>query len=240
MKITGRTYLFATVGLAVCAGFGVWRLGVALFCADSYSFVFDHSLSASARAAIQNTVAQSGAISLDAIANLVAKTCPAAQAISVERCADKSLHVGVQVAEPVYCLAQDLVLLANNVVVAKECFEPAAVAPLPVIQFEAAMGAQELSTAGKAWLLSLDKSILEAFTITWRDDYEIYVKERNGRTTLVCSVDTIVDEKMRHACSCIVQQKMAQGTAPKKGYIADVRFEKQIILCSQKGGAVHG
>jgi hypothetical protein len=242
MKIWGnKNYSIVMIALIII-GAGSYRLGICIFGSDSYSFCIDSQLSASMQHAIKDVAHASCCLSLSRIAHAITQACPAVGAIALERRANKMLHVIITAGSPYLCFSDQHVLLKTGQIVDKESFAPMALNALPVVNCHDAAAAQ-LSADFKHWLLQLDSTLFAHYAVTWKNDYEIYLGDKqDNHKSILCSVNTPVTEKMSHMCQRIIEKKKSdvQGTAQKSFLTADIRFEKQIIICSQKGGACHG
>ena len=137
----------------------------------------------------------------------------------------------------------DIVLTSSGKTFDKACFTNEVLQPLPVITQKKLFGKATITDEFKQWLLRLDPSVFASYTVVWNDDFAIELQDKiNEKQTIVCSVTTTPDKNVRELCQRIIEEKAicAQGTARKYEYTADIRFENQIIICSHKGGAVHG
>ncbi len=144
--------------------------------------------------------------------------------------------------QPYVCIGND-VLTTSGALVNKHCFIPEVVSQLPTITQKNHIGKATITDEFKQWLLQLDPSVFALYEITWVDDYEICLKGKQDHpNAIMCSVACLPNENVRKICQRIIENKImhAQGTAHKYFYVADIRFEKQIVLCSQKGGACNG
>jgi hypothetical protein len=253
-----------------CGGAASYFVGITVFGADSYSFHFDPLLSCKMQDALKDVAGQSWG-SLSFLGQALKQTCPALESVVIERLANKTISIKALCKSPYVKLSNGMVVLKPGLVVGSECFADAALAAIPVITIKGIssrlgteshfpivpmersewrdrtqrgdVSSESLSQEFKQWLINLDPTIVHNYQITWVDDYEIYVTDKNNtQPTLVCCVNTQVDEKIMGLCQCIMKEKSinAQGTARQTFYSADIRFEKQIIICSQKGGACYG
>lgn len=221
----------------------IYGIGQHIFGARAFSFSLDSQLSAQMHNVIKDTVKESYFGSLALLAQSIKKACPAAGLISIERCGDNALHIICKADMPWICLADHMLLLKTGTIVEKRCFTDVALQDLPLLSFKDGVFPSQLSVEFKQWLLGLDTAIFAQYGITWADDYEIYLTDKSDKhKTIICSVDTKIDEKIREKCQRIINEKNidAQGTARWCLYTADIRFDKQIIICSRRGGAYHG
>lgn len=240
MKKGGKkSLLLVALFFAVCGG--SYRIGRSIFGSKEYSFSLDPQLSADMHKSIKDAVHESYFGSLALLGELIQNVCPAAGPISLERRANNVLHVSCKSETPYLLLADQFVLLKNGQIVEKKCFDQPAIQHVAKIDIKNMHDQMVFSSEFKQWLLQLDESIFAQYAISWADDYEIYLTDKkDAHKNIICSVSNSIDERIREKCQQIINDKSisAQGTA--RYCSADIRFEKQIIICSQKGGACHG
>lgn len=216
-------------------------MSVAIFGAKQYYFSFDPLLESATHSKLCESIKNKHYFSLHSIASTLKCVCPALEHVSVLRRANNSLSVHCQSSEPYIRLTNDLILLKNGAVVDKSWFIASAIEPIARITFKNENSETILSAAGKQWLLGLEPEITKLYFVFWHDDYHIELRDcAHKNIKVICNVQNIFNEKIREKCQRIIEaKKQAQGTARDFFYTADIRFEKQIILCTQKGGA-HG
>lgn len=230
------------MALVAIAGFGTYRLGTHVFGAQQFRFSLDRKLSPSMQKAIKEAVYESYITALSSLSETISKVCSALEHISIERRANNKIYITAKSADP-YVRISELVLTSSGLVLDKACFTHEVLQPLPTIIQKNLLGKVTITDEFKQWLLRLDPSVFAFYEIIWTDDFSIELHDKhNEKQTILCSVTTIPDKNLRELCQRIFDEKIicAQGTARKYAYTADIRFEKQIIICSHKGGAVHG
>ena len=228
--------------LCAATGFGMYRLGSHIFGIQGYQFSLDPKLSPAMHKAIKDAVFESYITALARLTESVKAACPALESISLERRANNSIYVAVDGMKPYVCIGSH-VLTTAGALVSKDCFILGTLQNLPVITQKNILGKATITDEFKQWLLQLDPSVFALYDIIWADDYEICLTDKNvKRNAIMCSVACLPNENVRKICQRIIENKSmhAQGTAHKYFYTADIRFEKQIVLCSQKGGACNG
>ncbi len=240
MKKAGRKIFL--VAFCAITGFGIYRLGAQVFGAQQFHFSLDPQLSRATQKAIKEAVYESYVAPLASLCEKIHNVCPAVEQISVERCANNKIYIAVQSKRPYVCI-DEYVLTCSGALVEKFDFEQKATVQLPIITQKNLLGKVTITDEFKQWLLQLDPSVFAFYEITRTDDYTIELKNKNNnQQSILCSVCTAPDKSLRELCQRIMDEKIAvvQGTARKYCYTADVRFEKQIIICSHKGGACNG
>lgn len=227
------------ITLLMCAA-GMYKLKGVIFTPSRCAFSFDSELSPVTKQAIKDAVKSSYLGPLSAISEQIQKICPAVEDVHIELRADKSIFVQVKKSNPYVCIAQDLVLLKSGKLVNAEYFSPEIINDLPHIMTATC---QPITEQFSKWLLKLDPLIVQQYSICFHDDYEIVLADKqDDHKKIVCSSFTAIDDEIKGMCQRIIDERLrsVQGTARSVCYRADIRFEKQIIVCSQKGGACHG
>lgn len=241
MKKGGKKNVLLIAAFIMLCG-GSYHIGTLIFGSKSYSFSLDPQLSDMTQKKIKAAVHESYFGSLALLGEVIQNVCPAAGAISIARLANNVLHISCRSEMPYLMLADQFVLLKNGQIVEKKCFTQKVIQSLAVIDIKNMNEGVSFSAEFKQWLLQLDESIFAQYAISWSDDYEIYLTDKNdAHKNIICSVSNSIDKSIREKCQQIIDEKInvhAQGTA--RYCSADIRFEKQIIICSQKGGACHG
>ena len=241
MKNGGKK-VFLIAAILLFAGFGSYRLGMHIFGAQQFHFSLDPKLSPAMHKAIKDAVYESYITALASLCGLVRDACPALEDMSIERRANNKIYVAVSSVQPYLCIGTSI-LTTTGTVVDKSCFTPKALEQLPAITQKNVFGKATITNEFKQWLLRLDPSVFALYDVVWNDDFAIELQDKqNDQQTILCSVSAAPDKSLRELCQRIIEEKTicAQGTARKYLYTADIRFEKQIIICSHKGGAYHG
>lgn len=210
-----------------------------LFNSTDYVFCIDSRLSEAVAVECQMIVRNSyGALAYTA--DRLKKEFAAIERVEMWQDAYKKLHVTIQAAKPHVCLNNQLILLSSGAVVSVGCFTKDIYKNIPLVGYIGPCLEMPVSEKLKQWLLHFDLSMLSHYAISYRDDYEIIIHNKaSSYAKILCSIETPIDQKMSALCERIIQVKgqMVQGTAPHSLYTADIRFEKQIIVRSQRRGA---
>lgn len=227
------------ITLVICAA-GMYKLKGVIFTPARCAFSFDSELSPSTKQAIKDAVKSSYLGPLSAIPQKIQEVCPAVTDVNISLRPDKTVFVQVNKSQPYVRIASDNILLHSGKIVNAKYFCAEVVNQLPHIM---TASDQSVSQQLCAWLLKLDPSLLQNYSICFHNDYEIVmVDKQDVHKKIICSSFTAIDDEIKGMCQRIIDERLrsVQGTARSVCYSADIRFEKQIIVCSQKGGACHG
>lgn len=82
------------------------------------------------------------------------------------------------------------------------------------------------------------------YQIYWKDEYEVYLTEaQNTRFVILCNAQQIPTQALLDACASLKAMLDERGSFRGRTtthWVADVRFEHQIVLYCQKGGSFYG
>jgi hypothetical protein len=204
----------------------------------TYTITSDSSLSDIVITACTNTIQKELRSSLPELAHSIKHISPTIEQVCLYKDAHKKLHVAVHGATPRICFNEHTVLLSSGNLVHKDNLNAHAYQEIPTVHCIDHANTHILSHTFKRWLLGLDPAILATYAITYHHDYEIMLEHKITHHHMVCSVDTKISEQLSKLCEQIIEQKTHEGTCALS-YTTDVRFENQIIVCSQKRGG-HG
>lgn len=222
--------------------FCCWRASDAIFAMDSYQLSLDPLISSSSKKILKEIVAHNYNESCNILSEQLLKACPAIKNIAVQRCADHKLKIAIDVHSPYLQITDSAILLENGVIVPLQHFADNVLKKVPRVQLAGHTNPFCLSKEFVSWLQHLDSYVLNNFFIKWHDDYQIYLQNKSvPAQTILAGVTTPVNGEIIQVCSHIVDQKinLEQGTA-RVSWCADIRFDKQIIISSHKGGAWYG
>lgn len=210
----------------------------ALFAIHQYTFSFDPLLTVACQKRIVDLVEKSKITDPCALQELIFCNCPAIQAITVERSAHQVLHIELCCMPPALVLNDNWVLCEQGSIVPKHFFEDFLIASRAVIKMPDSMPLY-ISWRFKQWLANINTALLSRYSISWINDYQILLHDKeNTNITLVCSAQDQLSESRLQAWRQI--QKELDERIPQKGastqWIADLRFDKQIIVCPNGQG----
>lgn len=218
------------------------RAGNAIFSVDSYQLTINPLISFSSKKILKEIIAQHYSNSFEQLSQQLQNACPAIKNVCVRRCADHQLKIYVDLHQPFMQIGQTALLLENGSVVGKHHYKKQSIEDLACLQIPIDANPFAISKELISWLQQLDEHIVKEFSINWNDDYQIYLQHKQMRThRILAGVGTPVNGEIVQVCKQIVDHKinLEQGTA-RALWCADIRFDKQIIVSSHKGGACHG
>ncbi len=92
-----------------------------------------------------------------------------------------------------------------------------------------------------ACMKRIPSEILKTHTITWIDAWHVLFDEKTDiNFTILCTKNTLLNQKTIRYCERIQDDLTQKGLLGIRQWVADVRFENQIILSTGTGGYCHG
>lgn len=226
----------------VLASVGCWRLSREIFSITCHTCQLAPGLSQETKKSIKELVANHYRASFEQMVDALKQRCPAIKTVSMQRCADHRMQITLDIFRPTIKLGQNAVLLENNMVVDAHHFTLKTLQQLPVVLLDNQTQPAHMSAECRAWLNNLDTDIFKNFILSWKDDYHIYAYQKdNTKKIIMAGVNARLEKEIIEVCQHIMNEKiqLGHGTA-RESWCADIRFDKQIIVSSHKGGACHG
>ena len=226
--------------LLLLLGFGIHRLGMNIFGVQECRFSVTPLLAHCVHQSIIASVERARVLNAARLKATFDALYPDIDCVGVARFATHIADISVEVFPPIAQINNEYVLTRSGAIVAKSYFNPRCTTNLPRITIA---DVNSLSPASKAWLMRWVESIAPAYRIAWEHDHEIYLHDKkNEGIALLCTVDTAFDAELEKRIAYIHTQITQKKEIESRslGWTADIRFEKQIILCGAKGGGKHG
>jgi hypothetical protein len=198
----------------------------------------DPQFSECARKDIITVVQSSLHHSLPTLCQTIKDSCHAVDSVAVEKLASGFLVIHADAKRADALIGTSQILLADGSFVPCSLFDQKSIAALEKISVEQERNSYSLAF-GK-WLAARDATIKEKYQACWFDDYEIMLihKERPD-LRILCTIHDAPHEKMMDQCVQLLEHQKEKNKN-KMNCCADIRFEKQIVICSRKGGAEYG
>lgn len=171
-------------------------------------------------------------------ANIV-HTFPVVHACTFHHVSRGIVHLAMQAADPLYVLNDDYILTHAMRVLPRTLYQESALVAVPGIVVDRPIQQSEIPLVA-----SIPDDLARSFTTTWLNEHEIILRaDDQDLFSIVCSADAFPSEKMVAACAHLkdeLEQRGLFGKRRDKRWIADVRFDKQIILFPAQGRVGHG
>ena len=178
-------------------------------------------------------------------ADLIQKKFPWIKSVSFFRIPTKTMQVAVALDEP-QLRVNGAVITEQSHVVPASTFMPAAIEGLPKL---------EITFTESDYDMLPDHFVPHAhtftderflpYTISWIDEYTARLTDKEQpQFTILFNAHVIPDAGMFAHCSSIKQLLQERGSFGGRNkdtrWVADIRFERQVIVFSEKGGIAHG
>jgi hypothetical protein len=223
------------VSVIACIGIS-YKAGCILFIPKKITFSFDERLSADQKKIIESAFDGVSSYRFSRLASCVKEACPAVASCTFTRLPTQTLHVAVTSENPFLALNQAWILTQDKKIIPRRFFDLDAIQECPMIEVKNGVNPVELSSHFKDWIMSLDPSFFSTYQISWFDDYHIVLNHKKMSTvSLLCSVDVSFNDLMINTCALVLKQCEKRSGADKRKWIADVRFDKQVIVAAQGG-----
>ncbi len=234
-----RIFILIVCGLGgVAALHRTWNS----ICAVHYvTYSFDSQLSPSAQETISQFVRffeYQGEYNPTAIVAQLPQEFPCIKSISVRHLPYHVAQVAVAAHDPVIRINDDCVLTEKQTIISNSYYALFVINELP----ELSVAAPVPSTVSEQIMLAIKRcmkeSVFEQYALSFVGEHEWYLCDKNDPSfTLVCDTETFPIQD-RIATYQRVKKKIKNRVNAKK-WMADVRFDNQIILSMGKGGR-HG
>jgi len=121
---------------------------------------------------------------------------------------------------------ENYLLNENNVFCNKKLFNQEYIKDLNSITLHGPISSEFISFAN-----NLTKEITQDYNISWKNKNEITLTDKNENITLLINYNHIPSKKLLEACKTIKKENELLKKIKDK-FVADLRFEKQIIIRS--------
>lgn len=248
MKVTKKHIrLVGYVGLCGASYALTMFIMGSIFGVQSYHLKIDDrivpSLNAQLAAHIQ-TLPSGVRVAPDLSAQAIQKQFPWVKSVSLFRIPTKIMQVAVAVDEPQVKI-NAFIITDHLRVLPVSTFIPSALSALPSLQVTFLNAESNIPPAFIPHAQTFTDERFSPYTLTWIDEFQARLTDKEQpQFTILFNAHSIPDTAMFAHCSSIKKLLEERGSfaGRHKGtrWVADVRFERQVILFSEKGGITHG
>jgi len=182
----------------------------------------------------------------DVSAQTIQKQFPWIHSLSFSRMATQTMYVAVTIDEP-RIKVNEAIITDQSRVISASTYMLFGIAALPTlkINFPAITDLDEIPDSFIPHAQLFIDARFAPYTVSWIDEYSARLTDiEQPNFTILFNAHAIPDAAMFTHCSTIKQILKERGSfeGRHKGthWIADVRFERQVIVYSEKGGIAHG
>lgn len=175
----------------------------------------------------------------------IQKQFPWIKSVSFFRVPTQTMRVAVTIDEPVMKVNE--AVLTQSQVFPASTFMQSDIAGLPAlnVHFPSMADRAEIPAAFIPHAQTFATDLFAPYTITWIDEYTARLSDKEQpRFAIQFNAQKIPDEKMFAYCGMIknlLQERGSfEGRKKQTRWIADIRFERQVILFSEDKGVTRG
>jgi len=241
IKLIARLILLCTVCIIVV--YTSNNLYQTLFNVDKFEICHNGHISITSCEMISTTLADTfQSLSFHGISQKIKNSFPFIKNISCAQLPTKELIITLEPYEPLYVINNDLILIESGNIVSKNMYDEIVYKELVNITYE-----QPLHTSVNkscfTCLNSLNRSIFDAYDLTWTDDNEILlIDKKHRRFAIYTDMHSLEDLQKINHCSSLktkITETKEFSLEKRKIWFADIRFDNQIVIFS-RGGRGHG
>lgn len=243
MKLLRHLRMLSALLLLFVGGRGVLRLYTDMQIIKKVVVIHDHQLSEQRLSLLKKQIHNLSLIKrpdLPAFLDLISHEFPEIAQFDLCYHDDQTLICTVATHAPVCTINTNSLLLENNSVAPKDHFKLASFlydVRVPCYHDTLCSPAQL-----RACLSELSADILSRGTLIWYGPHDIFLACKDASYGIVFDTEHVLEPNMIEQCAHLITKAGTQMLALKrqKKWIADVRFEKQIVVYADTGGIKYG
>jgi len=242
-KIIRIIIIFA---LLITGGFFSYKLYHRLFTPTRFTISSNNILSASTLETINTFIDQKTDYTDKSIKSLAAQlktTFPFIKEVAITQL-PKTLAIHMNINKPLFVINNDLILLESGTLESLNLFKPDVFESLPSASIhKSSYHDKNLSQSCYNCLTSISRHLLDSYQLNWNNEQEVWLNDKKQpRFIILCNLQSIEDQKKLKFCSTLkneIVRKKEFSHNKLNTWIADIRFDNQIIIFS-RGGKGHG
>jgi hypothetical protein len=209
-------------------------------CAIRYiSYSFDSQLSANMCAAIEKQVAlleYDGQYQPSVIMQDLLRIFPEIKQIEIRSLPYNMAEISIVVPDPVVQINDFNVLTENRTIISSDFYACHVLEHLPKVQVASGV----YKTVSKEVMAAIKHSIkvrlFDHFMVRMQDEQEWYLQDKKDPSfTICCNASCLPVGDIRELCDQL-KETVKKNNTTKIAWVADVRFDHQIVLSRYKGG----
>ncbi len=170
----------------------------------------------------------------------VQQAFPFVHAISCEKKASGVTLYAVRSKKPFMRVNDQFVLTRDGNLFSEQLFADDVVDVLPTLR-TVSNTTSRIAPEIIACMKRIPSEILKTHTVTWIDAWHVLFDEKKDiNFTILCTKNTVLNQEAMRYCERIQDDLAQKGLLGIRQWVADMRFENQIILSSGTGGYRHG
>ncbi len=251
-QILGKSFLLFSAG-AMSAGACWYYAYGRLSRVQRYTFSFDTCLASHVRDGVVNLIGDPslhhakgtalGRSGFDNLSQIIHKKFPSVSSLSFERSAPGVVHCSVQGAHPLVSVNRAFIVADSGALLTKDVFTQRSTQFLFDVTVPRAIAVVRMPQEFVESVRYFMPNFFTNYTVTWLDEKEIWLREKDQQFAIVCNADALPNERMLSYCERLKNDALAamiEKKGRKQQWAADIRFEHQLILFADKEGVGHG
>jgi len=222
---------------------GVYQAGNFLLHPQQYAVVCDAAFSKIVQTNITDYIQNNEllkASSLSVLNDQIKKQFSCIASITSELYAPGVVQVCVQAVKPVLSVNQSFVLSHAGDCFSKELFTPVSVKQLPDLTVRA-VGDNDISAGLRRASAVLSSSLFDTHAVVWESDHAAYLHDKQDPWfAIICSAESLPNDQMLSKCEQLKKDLSVKKRMSQDCWVADVRFDNQIVVYSEKRGVAYG
>lgn len=165
------------------------------------------------------------------------------ESLFLSYCTYQRVAVTIQLYQPIIKINDDMIVCKNGSVYPIEWFDAHAVADVVAIR---SLKNMPISPECYQWFINNDMRFLTQYYDVFIENHtKILLKARHGKCSLMCTSENNITDKIIKCVETLVEQRkdekfLKSSNFDAKDIIADIRFDKQVVLYRKRGGMYEG
>lgn len=207
------------------------------------TYKFDPQISPDLRQSIEKHVSRfevDGEYQLQVILSELERLYPDVQSIAIKVLPFNTAEVEISLHNPVVKVNSQHVLAENRGIIPSHFYAQYATKRLPQVQISSIVPEIVSTEVIKAIKAGIKEHIFENYSVSMFAEQEWYLQDKNNPAcTICCNPNTIPSCLVQKKCNDLIEL-VKKNSSPKMAWVADVRFDHQIVLSRLKGGLDYG
>lgn len=218
-----------------------------IFTPVTYSITSDNILSTTTQECIKTVVAHDidyQRVPLATIAHQLKDTFPFVKGVTIAHLATGTVAIHLTIYKPLMRINSNLVLLESGILESQQSFKSDVIASLSAVSVhESVFTDSRLTPDFYTCLASISSHLFKGYEINWHNKHELWLTDKNQPSfKILCDAHSISNEQKLNLCKKLKEEIKGKKEVllnKSKTWIADIRFDNQIIIFS-RGGRGHG
>ena len=237
-KVNVSYFLAATLGLFCVTAF-LQKIYIKISSISHVSFKYDSPISMELRRAIEKQVALlevDGRYQLDSVLHELIRLFPHIKRIDIKALPYDMAEVEITSFDPVVRVNDTHVLTQEHTIIPAHYYACYALENLPTMQVRSIIPDRISCEAMNAIRQSIKERTFESFSVSMLSEQEWHLQnKKDPLITICCNPSSIPMGSVQKRCHELIET-VKKKSSPKTAWIADVRFNHQIVLSRLKGG----